>query len=271
MSKKDAKKEPAKKHMDVTRPGEAAPSASSRPIVVTHQPRVADPMVNKRKTDSITGAPAVEQAGSTVHSILDPRKPRLKVEPLPNSGVVQDNAGDLSKPLHDPGSVVKPANEDNKPKSEELDSYVEKQSEDKNVAEPEAELEKSAKGDGGSEKEPEQPENKVSEPDRTGESPSDEQPQPEGIVDELAKQAAAKKKRVEDDKEGASRKERIDSLVASKQYNVPIGQLTKRRNTIALVIVLLLIVLIGLAAANFALDAGLIDVDIEPLTDIIKN
>lgn len=97
------------------------------------------------------------------------------------------------------------------------------------------------------------------------------EPQSEGIVDELAKQAASKKKQAEQDKESAARIERANALIESRTYYVPVGQLTKKRHTRLVLFMLLLVIILGLAGLNFAVDAGLIKTDIKPLTNVFKN
>lgn len=59
-------------------------------------------------------------------------------------------------------------------------------------------------------------------------------------IDEIAKVAADKKAKKNDNEEVASH---VQALVDNKTYFVPIGQVSKRRNTIAFVVIMLLLVL----------------------------
>lgn len=99
-----------------------------------------------------------------------------------------------------------------------------------------------------------------------------EQPQDsgdEGIVNELAEQAADNKKQKQEAKVQDERNQKIEALIAEKKYFVPIGQITHRRNTRLFIIVILLLIISGLFAVNLAIDAGMLDIGVEPLTDII--
>ncbi len=59
-----------KKLMDVSRPGKSAPSATSRPIIVTHGPIMQDPMVNDtaKAVDSI---PESDEPVSSESAVVD--------------------------------------------------------------------------------------------------------------------------------------------------------------------------------------------------------
>ena len=88
-----------------------------------------------------------------------------------------------------------------------------------------------------------------------------------GLVDELAKQAADKKQQKEQDKQASVREEKVTALINSKQYYVPITQVTKRRiKHVVIALLLLAVLLLGL---NLAVDAELLDVGVQPLTNIL--
>jgi hypothetical protein len=91
-----------------------------------------------------------------------------------------------------------------------------------------------------------------------------------GLVDELAKQAVAKKEQQKESKEETVQQERLRGLINDKTYFLPIAQITKRRirNITITFIVLVLMAAVGL---NFAADAGVVDLGMKPLTDVIKN
>lgn len=79
-----------------------------------------------------------------------------------------------------------------------------------------------------------------------------------------SKQALKKEKRELED-----RNAEIESLIESKQFYVPIGQVTKRRRMNFFLIILLLMVLAAVIALNFAIDAEILDIGFAPLTDIL--
>lgn len=93
----------------------------------------------------------------------------------------------------------------------------------------------------------------------------------DGLVDELAKKAANKKHEDQEDKELKAHQEKMDKLVASKKYYLPIGQVTRRRKDRNLLLILLLVLILGIVGANFAIDAGLIKTNIKPLTNIFPD
>lgn len=107
-----------------------------------------------------------------------------------------------------------------------------------------------------------------SEEESPGEETGSSVQEPEGgLVDELAKQAADKKQQKEQDKQATIREEKVTALINSKQYYVPIAQVTKRRiKHVVVAILLLVLLLVGL---NLAVDAELLDVGVQPLTDIL--
>lgn len=81
--------------------------------------------------------------------------------------------------------------------------------------------------------------------------PAEEETSPQNdegqMVNEMA-QAAADKKLAKDAAANPVEDNKIQSLVAEKTYFVPIGQMTKRRNTKIFVFVLLLVVAAAIAA-----------------------
>ncbi len=92
-----------------------------------------------------------------------------------------------------------------------------------------------------------------------------------GIVDELAKKAADKKGKDKEEKEAAIKNEQVSKLIEGKKYNLPIGQVTRRRNNRRTLIALVLLILLALVVANFAIDAGIIHTSIKPITNVIPN
>lgn len=110
--------------------------------------------------------------------------------------------------------------------------------------------------DKSTEPEPETPE---SQPKTDAEIEADE-------VSAKATEKAADTKQLEEDQK---RQELVEKLVKSKQYFVPIGAVSKRRNNriLASILILVLLVFIGGVAA---IDAELIDTNISLPFDLIK-
>lgn len=247
--------------MDIARPGESAPSSSARPIVVSHKPMIEDPMM-RTEPSSVPGAPPMTKSGAK----LTTRKATIALKPLDaeEKDAETDEGSAQHKPLvHHPGTVVTP---------EQATPDTPKAPSESGQTPAPDEQEQEPKDD--TAQEPTK-QDAVTDTDKAADeqttAAADEQPQDAGIVDELAKQAAAKRKQAEEDKNDKVKHDQVNSLIESKTYNVPIGQITKRRHTITFVIMLILVVLVGLIAINFAIDAGMIKTDIKPLTDLIKN
>lgn len=290
---------------DVAKPGKAAPNTGSRPIIVTHKPMVQDPMVKDKddKTDPeerpTLGPPEVtpdnkklgtrgkkrlslaplsdeEKANAPeTGSVIEPdsttepdddkaktaeiEKAEEEVKKVINSSSAEVPSASASEKIEDKSKENEPvdASEKSEPDQEEVseESSVSDEDNDEDKDNGEDTTEKPAKDD---QKKPKKEDDKKSEDtDDTG------------LVDELAKQAASKKQQKEEDKAAAAEKEKLDEIIAAKTYYVPIAQVTKRRVKYGLlIIVLLALAVVGL---NFALDAGYIDIGVEPLTDFISD
>jgi hypothetical protein len=309
MPKKPAKneKEPV---MDVTKPGKSEPSANSRPIIVSRKPIIEDPMMRKgvQKEDLVPGPPAVDTKQSRLKNLrhgkaisISPEGEIKDDKPTPetqDAPVAEEDDSKEEKPAATNLPAVKEVIErdESKPKKPELEPMPEAPEEttpkSEKMIQPDADATKSAKTeDAEEESKPDkiddsklkQPEpQKDSENDEEGKD-SDEEKSGEveegraevqetnGLVDELAKQAANKKHKEQEDKDEKVKTEQVDKLVSSKKYFLPIGQVTRRRNNRNALIILLLLLILGLVVANFAVDAGLIKTDIKPLTDLIPN
>lgn len=99
----------------------------------------------------------------------------------------------------------------------------------------------------------------------------DSPPESDGIVNELAEQAAENKKAKLEEKALDERSQQIEGLVEAKTYYVPIGQITHKRHTRLVAFLLIFILLGSLFALDLAMDAGKIDLGVQPLTDFIAD
>ncbi len=209
----------SKKTMDVSKPGDSAPDASSRPVLVTHRPMVQDPMVkDDKKTDLSSGALA-------------------KGDDKP-----EDNDTPAKDDLVSRGSkVIKPVSDQTEPTADEK-TATEEETPD-----------------------PDEPSN-----DKKEDKASDDSKAEAAVVDAVADQATADKKQQNDESdEGKAKKEALQKLIAEKKYFVQVGQVGKRRNRRALIIFLVLLLI--LAGAYLAVDAGLIKTSVALPIDLIKN
>lgn len=197
------------KLFDVAKPGESAPSPTSRPLIVGHQKMVArDPMVKDDK----------EQADETKEET------KLQVH---------------RTPVVEPVSIEVKKEEPAKPAT------------DAAPADPEPD---------NSEKDPSAPEEHAAEDEAVSKDAA--------AVETIAKEANAKNEKKQEDKAAAERIEAVRKSIETKEFYLPIGEAQRRsHNRIAVTILLLLVV--ALVCLNFALDAEMLDIGIEPLTNLL--
>lgn len=180
-----------KKSIDSTK-AKAAPSSTSRPIIVSHGPQIQDPMM--KQPDEVAEE-VVAEAPSTSKRVIQPLE-------------------SAEKPTDESAQEDKPAQESSDAAKEEA----------KDAA----------------------------------------------VVDAVAEQADLdKKKSTGPTEEDLKKQAEIENLIVSKKYFVPIGQVAKRRNKRASLIVLVLLVL--LAGTYLAIDSGLLNLGIELPVELIKN
>jgi hypothetical protein len=229
-------KSDAKKVMDVVAPGQAKPSASSRPIVVGNRSVLGnDPMVvtenEAQPAGEATEAQPTPQSAAGTPIIVNHQA--KTVAPLSTPEPTADDAAPTeSTPTpDDKAEAAKP--------------------EEPAEAEPAAEAEKPSDADAPP-KEPEsqpaddQPEDK---PDDSGD---DEEPSAPADNGESAK--AAKKAAEEAD---AKRRLELDDLIASGKYALPINAVRKQRSR-AVLLVLVLIILLAVVTVDVLLDTGVL-------------
>ncbi len=241
------------------------PNTGVRPIIVTHKPMVEDPMLNK------------EVPAGTEPKKEPPKSLRksLNIAPLDEANEKKDvvQAKDVSntedETVQEAEAAVEAATEEKTPEIVEPSREDTVDSSDTESEKPAVDAEAATSPDD------EQAETKPDESEESdddavaAEDSTDESAAPEGgLVDELAKQAASKKQQQEEDKVAAAEREKLDELVAARTYYVPTTQVAKRRvkNVFLTLLILALLIAVGL---NFAADVELIDLGINPLTDML--
>lgn len=88
----------------------------------------------------------------------------------------------------------------------------------------------------------------------------------DAAVDALAQEVNSKKESAKAEEEAKKKQAEIDKLVAEKKYVVPIGEEAHHKSHTLLYLFILILVLV-VVFLNFAIDAGLIDIGVKPLTD----
>lgn len=121
---------------------------------------------------------------------------------------------------------------------------------------------------------PESPKEESAEPEepapKVEESPAGVEASPSATVEALAKDVTADQSDKKEKHDLAVINEEAEKLIASKQFFVPIGQDYKSSSRLGLTLIIcLLLVVLVLAGVNLAIDAEMIDIGVNPLTDIL--
>ena len=89
-------------------------------------------------------------------------------------------------------------------------------------------------------------------------------------VDAVAGEAETKTQQQAQSKEETAKQEAVARLIETKQYNVSI-KTPKSQTAKHVLVAVLLILLVAAVAFEIAIDAGIVDVGIPPVVDLIKN
>lgn len=247
---------------DVSKPGKSAPSATSRPIIVTSRPILQDPMfapdakpaAAAKPSEKITVQPISIQVRHDDGSDGQPKAEETTVKPLVEPIPEPDthDKDEVAAPAEEAPEAQKPAatDEASKPK----DEAAEAQSEEATQEEPKPAADTSA----GSQKE-----EAVEEPaEQTGEDKAKPALSPE------EQEAAAKRA----EEEIAAHTAAIQKLAESREYYLPINSLESRKTRRFVLLGAVLILVLGAAWVDVALDAGLVQLSgVKPLTHFFTN
>jgi hypothetical protein len=222
----------SKRIMDVAHPGKSAPSSTSKPVIVTNRPLMKDPMM----------AESPEKDSSEVKIIGTPGK--IKIQPL-TAPVVEE--ADSTPETVEVKTPNKPAPEPAPPEvATEDKSAEESKPADVTDDQPVAEKKTGEKTD-------------TPEPEEAAE----DKPDAEKAPDEIDAKAA---------EEAAKHQAAIQALTDSKKYYLPVNSIEKRRTKRVIALGIVLSVLLALAWADIALDAGLIQISgVKPVTHFFSN
>ncbi len=250
----------AKKIIDVTNADESVAEDSSKPIIVTNRPVIKDPMVT-----APTAAELITKQTAAAAAEAPPKKSKgVKIEPLSAPPLPIEATDDKDEKVAEP---VETKPEKKKPEKPEPEVEAEPAKESPAEQEPVVE-----------EKPPKEVEKPADEPAK--EPPEDEKASPEEPVGEPATGEKAEKsdadKKVTAEKaaeaEQAKQSEQVEKLVESRQYNLPINSIEKRRSKRFVALGIILSVLLALIWLDVALDAGLIHINnIQPLTHFFST
>jgi len=243
-------------------------------IVLNGQKHIKDisPAEEAEDSSSTTKIKISENLASNLKTPIETKKIIEPIESTANTtgDKPSDDLTDVSDKNRDESFIDKISDE-------EAEAGEDEQSDSKTSTEDDAKESSDTENDT-NKTEPDKETQKKSDDEKTDDKKTDPEPEAEkppqdsgdeGIVNELAEQAADTKRQKQEEKVQGERDQKIEALIADKKYYVPIGQITHRRNTRLLIFIILSLIIIGLFAVNLAIDAGMIDIGVEPLTDII--
>lgn len=274
--------------MDVVRPGKTPPPPNSKSVIVANRPLLKDPMVVDRDEGG-------EEASNSLSKVASKAKKRLLTAPLletedsdEDEKVVTDpevaneaavaETGNADKPEAKkppkPLSPVKPtkvvapinvkADDDKQPATEVEPAPAEEKPAPAAAVEPEPEPEAKPADT------PSQVEADETKPPEQS-KPTEKPPAPAEEPVAPTETGKDKQPEAEDDKQ-AKHQAAIEKLVDSKKYYLPINTIEKRRSKHFAIVGILISLLLIVAWADVALDAGLIHVKgIKPVTHFFSN
>lgn len=246
--------------MDVSKPGKGTPSATSRPIIVTNRPILQDPMVA-----GDTGATTEEKPPVAA-------KPSQKVTVQPISIKVQHDGEETDANAKEPEAPAGPQPEMVvKPLEEPL-----KKVKDEAAKEPTTPLEDAA---------PEDVPAPAEEVAETKDETPEEKPEPDTKTDEAQADGAANEEKktalTPEEQEAAAKKAEeeaaahaaaIQKLADSHEYYLPIKTTESRKTRRFIMLGAVLILVLGVAWVDVALDAGLLHISgVKPVTHFFTN
>jgi hypothetical protein len=258
--KSDTKKT---KVFDISKPGTSVPDSSGKPIIVTNRPVLKDPMVVEENAAEMPKAETSSQAPSTTRIKITPLH-----EELSDNVTVTNEEPVVAEPLEvtttepsipmadDKAKAAEQADTplEEKPKPTEVTKDAESLSEltpEKSTPEPETKSEAKAQ------------EEQLSQDKSSSESDEGQEAEPtEASGSELlaGDQPALSKAEQAALEQEAKHQQEIDKLIESKKYFLPLNAERKRKTKRHLVLGILLILVLAVAWADIALDAGMIEI-----------
>ncbi|HVS58146.1 MAG TPA: hypothetical protein VHD60_00190 [Candidatus Saccharimonadales bacterium] len=251
-----AKPDTTKKVFDISHPGKTTPSATSRPVIVTNRPIMKDPMMSEGSapTDS-SEAPKEEQALSHTAS-------KIKITPL---SVADSNDKPTEEPPKEPADTAatskdEPAPVDETPTSEEVGATPD----EPEAAETTDDADSVKQADEAPAEAPEAASTEAATQPAPDDTPAKGEDPAKQALDTEAAEAEAKKQ--------ADRQAELEKVIDSQKYALPINTVKKRRITRTLLVSILVIVVLGVASADLAMDAGVLHVNgVKPVTHFFKK
>jgi hypothetical protein len=256
--------------MDVTHPGKAAPSPTSKPIIVNHHPLMPDPMVNLPSADTTPDDGEKVPVLTTRKTRLQPLSaPEIDASPEEEPKKTEELATADNNPLAGVVSGMTPPKPEEKPEEPVLPEPV---------VVPEPTVEKpSLEPVLPAQEEPKQPEKTNATESAKPEMPAS----PELFTDNESKdqetfhddQSKPPMTTADDEVEKvAIREAAIHKLADSRTYFLKINSVEKQRTKRFVILGIVVSILLALAWVDIALDAGIIKLGgLKPVTHLFSN
>ena len=257
-----------KKVFDVSKPGETAASASSKPVIVGHKTLLPDPMVTRQiPIKKVKSKPDSNDVGSDNEAASGEPDNEVKMLNTSEITIVPPTSDDTtnSKPPAEPTSAPLPE-ESKVPEETKVPDPVKESTESDKVAE-----------DVAAEDTKVEPKEKEAQPAVTETSTdSDDQPDSNGedAPSKTSDKTSTEDKETKDDDRAqaeAAQKEVYKKLVDNKTYFAPIGEQKRKRSMRRFLLVVILLLCILAAAADVLIDNGTIKTNIKPPVRIFHN
>lgn len=247
------------KVFDISKPNKSRPMGTSRPVIVNHGAMVKDPVVID--VDGAAKKPETMSPPSVTRKIISPMSDKEPKKPAEPEAVAATTAPAVETAPEAAVETTITASGDNKP------SEVEgSRAEDTEASVPEADVKNEDEAAGTDEKtEPDSEEVKPEE--EAAEKPEENSAEtPEtseaAAVDVLAEVSQNKKTENKELAEEAKRDAALQQLIDSKKYVVPLAHDSSKRSGGKGALVILLVLILLAAGAYLAIDAKLIDVNV---------
>lgn len=247
-----------KKVFDVAKPGKTAASPNARPTIIGHGPIMKDPMVaGSKATSDITDTdkPDADEDKPTAptlnkETVIKPPEAKATKTGKPAAKNIAVKADDDSNEADDAQAPDEVADADEPEAKEE---ETERDETPEAAAEPEATEEKVTSKD--------------------DEDVADDNPagSDSAAVSTLAANAEAQKKAEKEQKEAQAQQAALEKLVVEKKYFIPIGRAKRTRTNERALVVLILVIILALLAADLLVDAGIVRTSIKPPIQIFHN
>jgi hypothetical protein len=262
----------AKPIVDVIHPGKSAPSGNSKSVIISSRPLLKDPMMlgdeAKPAEDNPSNSPPAKVTNSDLNPDSDKTDRRPPTAPLLESEM-PDETPESAKPVPPPGPAAEPKPE-LKPKSEEV---VKPPQPAASAAKPAVDGDKPDDDKPAAPDDDDKAQPTTAQPTAPTTADNPESAEADANADETGQPAKGSAQQLEAEATAkAKHQAAIEKLADSKQYYLPINTIEKLRSRRFVAFGIILSLLLIVAWADIALDAGLIQIHgLKPITHFFSN